>query len=288
MATPSDVLRVAAGQLGYCRYDDPEAGTKYGRWYAGRTGSPAFGASGVPFCAMGVSWALDQVGMTPPGGIVAYVPYAINNAKSAGRLVGARDAAPGDLVCFDWDGDGLADHIGFVELNRGTYVQTIEFNTVGADGRDGSVARRTRAWDAVCAMIRPDYAGAAPVPADAGQATGFQTIPDGWWGKNTSRDLQRAQGTTVDGVVSSQPAYWAASMPGCTTGWERVADAQAQGSQLIASMQRPMGIDSDGKAGRDFINHLEARYGYTPDGHLDAPSNTIRSMQLALARAGHF
>ena len=33
MATASDVLRIARAEVGYCRYDDPERGTKYGRWY---------------------------------------------------------------------------------------------------------------------------------------------------------------------------------------------------------------------------------------------------------------
>lgn len=290
MATASDVLKIAAREIGYSRWNDPEAGTRYGRWYAAKTGSPSFGASGVPFCAMGVSWVLDQAGMTPPGGIFAYVPYGINNARSQGRLVPARSAQPGDLVCFDWDEDGLADHVGLVELNRGSYLQTIEFNTssgvAGSQGNGGGVYRRTRAWDVVCAVIRPAYTNAASIPA--GPVAGFQTIPDGWWGKNTIRDLQRSQGTTVDAMVSSQPIYWKPSLPGCTSGWEFVADAKAQGSQLITSMQRDMGISDDGKAGKDFINALEVRYGYDPDGRLDGPSNTVRQMQLALASKGHF
>lgn len=160
MATPSDALRVAAAELGYCRFDDPQEGTKFGRWYAQQTGASYFGASGVPFCAMGASWVLDQIGMTPPGGIFAYVPTGINQARSAGASVEVHAAVPGDLVCFDWDDDGVADHVAFVEANRGTYLQTIEFNTTGPDGRSGSVARRTRYWSDVQAVLRPAYSGA--------------------------------------------------------------------------------------------------------------------------------
>ena len=292
MATASEVLALAAREIGYNRFNDPEPGTKYGRWYAAKTGSPSFGASGVPFCAMGACWALDQAGVTPPGGIFAYVPYGINNAKALGRLVPARSAQPGDLVCFDWNGDGLADHVGFVELNRGTYLQTIEFNTssgvAGSQGNGGGVYRRTRAWDVVCAVIRPAYTNAATIPT--GTVSGYQTIPDGYWGKNTTRDLQRSQGTTQDATVSSQPIYWKHSLPGCTSGWEFVADTKAQGSQLITSMQKSMGLEPDGKAGQGFIAGLERRYGYTPEKNprLDAPSNTIRQMQLTLAAKGRF
>lgn len=281
MATAAQVLATAAAEIGYSRWNDPEAGTKYGRWYAIAHG-PYFGTSGVAFCAMGVSWVLDRLGMSLPGGHVAYVPYAINNARKAGRLVSKAAAAPGDAVCFDWDGDGLADHIGFVEINRpasGT-MQTIEFN-VG----DGVVARRVRSYGDVCAVIRPDYNG-APASSAVDSSTGYQTIPDGYWGKNTSLDAQRAMGTTVDGVVSSQSAYWQSSMPACTSGWEWMHPSVAEGSQLIAAMQRAMGLEDDGLAGVDFINALEARYGFAQDSHLDAPSPTIAAMQRALNQGG--
>ena len=49
----SDVLSIAAGEIGYDRHDDPDEGSKYGRYYAGVTGSPYFGTTGVPYCAMG-------------------------------------------------------------------------------------------------------------------------------------------------------------------------------------------------------------------------------------------
>ena len=52
MATAQDLVDFAMGEVGYCRWDDPEEGTKYGRWYAQVTGSPYFGMSGVPYCAM--------------------------------------------------------------------------------------------------------------------------------------------------------------------------------------------------------------------------------------------
>ena len=38
MGTPNDVLRIAAGEIGYYAPDDPQPGSKYGRWMADVTG----------------------------------------------------------------------------------------------------------------------------------------------------------------------------------------------------------------------------------------------------------
>jgi cell wall-associated NlpC family hydrolase len=45
--------------------------------------------------------------------------------------------SPGDIVFFDWGGDGISDHVGIVESVDGEYIHTIEGNT------SDSVARRT-------------------------------------------------------------------------------------------------------------------------------------------------
>ncbi len=36
---------------------------------------------------------------------------------------------PGDIIFFDWDGDGLGNHVGIVESSDDTYVYTIEGNS---------------------------------------------------------------------------------------------------------------------------------------------------------------
>ena len=152
MATASEVLRIAAGEIGYSRWTDPQPGTKYGRWYAQSHGS-YYGASGVPFCAMFVSWVMSRAGQAFPGLPAAYVPYVLSAGRS--RAVTTRSAKPGDIVIFNWDG-GVVDHIGFVEANHGSYIQTIEGNT-----NNGRVARRTRAWNTIAAILRPAYSGSA-------------------------------------------------------------------------------------------------------------------------------
>ena len=63
MANAEDILNVARRELGYSRWDDPLPGTKYGRWYAVDHGE-YYGHSGVAFCAMFVSWVLNQAAVT--------------------------------------------------------------------------------------------------------------------------------------------------------------------------------------------------------------------------------
>lgn len=186
MATVEQALNVARGELGYSRWTDPQAGTKYGRDYATRHGA-YFGTSGVPYCAMFVTWVLRQVGMTPPGGDFAYVPSGINAARNLGRLIAQANAQAGDLVCFDWDGDGIADHVGFVERNYGSYYQTIEGNTSsgasGSQSNGGGVYRRTRNLSSVIAVIRPEYTGSS--------SSSWELEEDGIWGAHTGRRFRQ-------------------------------------------------------------------------------------------------
>lgn len=281
MATTAlDVLRIAAGEIGYSRWDDPEEGTKYGRWYAEKHGA-YFGSSGVPFCAMGASWVLDQAGIEPPGGAFAYVPAGINAARAKNRLLSdVEDAQAGDLVCFDWDDDDISDHVGIVEINAGTYLQTIEFNTApgsgGSQGNGGGVYRRTRDWDSVTAVIRPYY--------DQPANTVGGLYEDGYWGPRTTATLQQILGTPIDGIVSSQELTNRQLMPACTDGWEWETDPD--GSAVIAAMQARLGTPIDGIMGPTTINALSARYGINNDGTLGSPSLTVAALQSTLNNGG--
>ena len=281
----ASVLAKARAEIGYCRWDDPAAGTKYGRWYAKDHGS-YYGVSGVPFCAMFVSWVFAQAGASCAGLPEAYCPYILSDARAAGALLSDKTKAqPGDVVLFDWDG-GVVDHVGIVESNHGSYVQTIEGNTT-ISGRSGSVGRRTRAWSTVVAVVRPSWGGGGS------QASGGKIAVDKLWGTKTTTLAQQQAGTPVDGVVSSQDVCWMSKMKGCTTGWEWVS--RSEGSQLIAAIQRTLrdkyGQDVgeiDGIAGRKFWRALEAAAGYVPDEvGLEYPSNTIGWFQRQL-NAGTF
>jgi peptidoglycan hydrolase-like protein with peptidoglycan-binding domain len=190
VATASEFLARAAREIGYSRWADPEQGTKYGRAYAQATGSAGFAASGVPFCSMGLDYVAFQVGMAGmlgTGRHYAYVPYVVADARALGRSVGRAGFQPGDFLCFDWDGDGIADHIGVGEQLTASGVQTIEFNT-----GDGVVARRVRSWSDVQAVVRPAYS------ASSGAAGATVTSAARAYRDITA--IQRAVHTDVDNV----------------------------------------------------------------------------------------
>lgn len=274
------VLDLARGEIGYSRWTDPQAGTKYGRWYADMTGEPYYGESGVPYCAMFASYVFAHAGASCVGLPSAYCPYIVRDAKAAGKAVSKYDALPGDVVLFDWGGDGVADHVGIVESNPGSYLVTIEGNTSsgasGSQGNGGGVYRRTRSFGVVCCVIRPSY------DSEAQPSGGIEC--DGLWGSATTRRLQEVLGTPADGIVSSQWAPNASAFPGCTTGWEW---GDGDGSTMVKEMQRRMGLSADGLMGPDTANALIKRFQAQSgadvfDGRLDCPSITIKAMQAAL------
>lgn len=277
MATANNVLNVARSQIGYSRWNDPQPGTIYGRWYANLVGDASFGVSGVPFCAMGLSWTFAQANATCAGVPGAYCPTMLSVAKSQGKvLTNKRDAKPGDVVYFDWDG-GVVDHVGFVEINQGDYIQTIEFNT-----GNGQVLRRTRDWKYVTAIVRPNYDGVSnPNPAPSTPDPSSKIPEDGWWGPNTTRKAQKHFGTTLDGVISGQDR---GDMRRVNRGGLQYDtwSIGSGGSQLIRAIQRYIGANPDGYFGIDSCRKFQAKMGTTVDGYISGPSDAVREFQHRL------
>lgn len=127
MGQRQQILTVAAAQLGYREGENND--TKYGAWY---------GMNHQPWCMMFVSWCAAQAGIdeeTVPR--EAYCPSAVEWFRSRG-LWAQRGANPqaGDIVFFDENGNGTADHTGLVAENFGDgYLAVIEGN------REDNVAR---------------------------------------------------------------------------------------------------------------------------------------------------
>lgn len=98
---------------------------------------------------------------------------------------------------------------------------------------------------------------------------------DGYWGRDTTKELQRIFGTYTDGVVSSQ-VYQAGNgnLTSITWGY--------YGSPLIRAMQRRLGVSADGFMGRNTIYALQKHYGTYADGYISPNSPMIRAMQRAL------
>lgn len=128
---PNDLLELARTQLGYeesaINFVVDEEGerhgyTRYGDWY---------GNDHAAWCAMYISFCLHYADVPE-----AYFPIEANCAKWIRALdnrglylkAGEYEPKPGDLVFFDWEGDGVADHVGLVE-KVDEKLHTIEGNT---------------------------------------------------------------------------------------------------------------------------------------------------------------
>lgn len=97
-------------------------GQPYWSWYGFN--------SRVEWCACYVSWVLNQAGYNEPKFAACQsqgIPYFSSNGRWASR--GYKDLAPGDVIFFDWEGDGSSDHVGIVIGTDGSRVYTVEGNS---------------------------------------------------------------------------------------------------------------------------------------------------------------
>ena len=86
----------------------------------------------VEWCAIFVSWCADQCGYLDAGvlpkmeGVRPYVDWFIERGQWQGRDY---EPSPGDIIFFDWESDGLADHVGIVEKVENGLIYTVECNS---------------------------------------------------------------------------------------------------------------------------------------------------------------
>lgn len=148
--TADKVLEIARAEIGR------DSGVKYGKWYEQAVDKDPnnydFSGADVPYCAMFVSWVFAKAGVKCAGLPGAYCPTMLAAGQKAKATITVDKARPGDVVYFDWDKDGEADHVGIVETNSGVNLVTIEGNT-----DNGEVKRKSRNYNSVCGVVRPRY-----------------------------------------------------------------------------------------------------------------------------------
>ena len=86
--------------------------------------------SRVEWCACFVSWCYNQAGKSEPrfaGCEWQGVPWFQSRGQWGAR--GYENIAPGDAIFFDWDLDGVADHVGLVLGRDDSRVYTVEGNS---------------------------------------------------------------------------------------------------------------------------------------------------------------
>ena len=142
---------LAQARIHLGEHESPSGSNKqqFGAWY---------GSNGVPWCAEFVSYCYWRAGSSSfaAGKHYAYVPYIVNDAR-AGRngMSVTQKPEPGDLVCYDWQGNGVADHVGLFERWANSSFIAVEGNTaVGNDSNGGKVMERTRKRSQVQAFVR--------------------------------------------------------------------------------------------------------------------------------------
>ena len=125
-----------------------------------------------PWCCAFVWCIFEECGASDlfyDGKKTAYCPTVHQWGREKGLIVPPSEGQYGDIVLFDWNGDGVADHIGFIisRNGNGTY-ETVEGNTSTYNYTYGGyVLKMTRYYSSIIAIIRPQY--------DVGKTEGVKT-----------------------------------------------------------------------------------------------------------------
>lgn len=213
------ILETAESQNGVKESPAGSNKTKYGAWY---------GLNGVKWCAIFVSWVYNEAGH-PLGKIDTLKGYqscasGYNFWKKKNMLTSSPQA--GDIVLYDWNGDGTCDHTGiFIAwINEGVSFFAWEGNTaVGNNSDGGQVMRRERKKSTVKAFVNPGVVDTVLTPVngvlkkgDIGASVtalqkklydlGYVLVVDGDFGKETDKvvkQFQQDKGLESDGEVTS-------------------------------------------------------------------------------------
>lgn len=114
----NEIIEIAKTEVGYKEYSNNH--TKYGEWFGTQD----------EWCAIFISWLANEVGilntLIPKQ---AYVPSMVQWYKNK-RLFRTRGVFPqkGDIIFFDYNKNGIADHVGIVEKCESDIITVIEGN----------------------------------------------------------------------------------------------------------------------------------------------------------------
>lgn len=221
MKSNTEQLKIAQKYLG-------NGGARF-RKYCGLGGS-------APWCNAFVSYIFHEAtndSLFCNGAKETYCPHSIKWCYDNLASIPIYLALPSDVIYFDWEVNGVPNHIGFVRARKSaTEIYTIEGNTDG-----GRVAYKTRTVKYVQAVFRPHFkptSFSSTKALEVDGKCGYNTIAvmqrwlgvekdailgrgtvkalqtklgvaaDGMWGKNTSKALQKLIGTTVDGYFGEE------------------------------------------------------------------------------------
>lgn len=159
MTTPNQVLAIAKKEADNGYKEGNNNDTKYGIWY---------GINHQPYCAIFVSWCFHTGGSQELHGIQSKLGFHNCNAGLAHfmarkQLVDTKDAQPGDIVFFNFDGNpNTTEHVGIVYVNQIDKQNLVTFegntsNKSGSANGDG-VYKMNRAYGSkIAGIARPQW-----------------------------------------------------------------------------------------------------------------------------------
>lgn len=157
-------------------------------------------------------------------------------------------AMPSDVIYFDWERNGVPNHIGFVRERKSCDdIYTIEGNTDG-----GKVANKVRTVKYIQAVFRPHF--------KASFKLGVIEV-DGKCGYNTIANLQKALKTVgtykgdIDGILGQQTVKAIQSMVGVK------ADG-LWGDGTSKAFQKFLGVTQDSLFGEDSVKAMQKWVNY--------------------------
>lgn len=204
--------------------------------------------NGAAWCNAFVCYVANEGGDSSlyfNGSKMTYCPTSMKWCQNNLAQIPIYLAMPMDIIYFDWEPNGVPNHIGFVrERKSDLEVYTIEGNTSG-----GIVAQKTRTEKYVCGCFRPHF---KPTGIDANKKLSV----DGYFGYNTIAVMQRWLGVTADGIL---------------------------GKGTVKALQKRVGVSQDGSWGKGTSKAVQRVIGTTVDGAFGPKS--VKAFQSYLNKA---
>jgi len=204
--------------------------------------------NGAAWCNAFVCYVANEGGDSSlyfNGSKMTYCPTSMKWCRNNLAQIPIYLAMPMDIIYFDWEPNGVPNHIGFVrERKSDLEVYTIEGNTSG-----GIVAQKTRTEKYVCGCFRPHF---KPTGIDANK----KLVVDSYFGYHSIVVMQRWLGVAQDAIL---------------------------GVGTVKALQKRLGVSQDGSWGKGTTRALQKFLGISQDGYC-GPA-TVRAFQTYLNKA---
>lgn len=143
------------------------------------------------------------------------------------------------------------------------------------NSRMDEIAKRILSSFGISSSGSSKPAGGNSKPSNSSSSSAKVSV-DGWWGEKTTRLLQKIFGTPVDGIVSNQdPAQKKYLLRADSGSWD--FKGQGNGSDLIGTMQKKVGVNDDGFMGPKTIKAWQKYLGVSVDGKMG--EKTVKALQ---------